>query len=93
MPDLEITCVQCKRVFIFSEKEQEIFYRKNLHPPQHCPKCRSEKAVGEGNVPKKFEIICDHCGRRDQVPFKPKVGREVLCRECHSALMARTRFV
>lgn len=28
------------------------------------------------------EIICAQCGKKDTVPFKPREGSEVLCREC-----------
>lgn len=92
MPDLEMVCLHCKQAFVFTEKEQEIFYRKNWHQPQYCPKCRSKKFVKSRDAPIRFEIICDHCGRRDTVPFQPKVGREILCRDCHNALRARTKF-
>jgi CxxC-x17-CxxC domain-containing protein len=34
--------------------------------------------------------VCDNCGKHDQVPFHPKVGRSVLCRECHAASQSRT---
>ena len=30
MPDVEIPCVQCKDVFLFTEKEQETFYQRNM---------------------------------------------------------------
>ena len=92
MPDVEIPCVQCKEVFQFTEKEQETFYRQNLMQPQRCPKCRSKKAANGGNAQTRFEIICDHCGKHDHVPFQPKVGRSVLCKECHQASKARMRF-
>lgn len=92
MPDIEIPCVQCKEVFIFTEKEQEMFYLKNMMAPQRCLKCRSKKAAQGDNAPTKFEIVCDNCGKHDHVPFQPKVGRSVLCRECHQASKARMRF-
>ncbi|HEY0049750.1 MAG TPA: CxxC-x17-CxxC domain-containing protein [Pyrinomonadaceae bacterium] len=91
MPDVEIPCVQCKEIFLFTEKEQETFYRQNLMQPQRCQKCRSKKAAGGGNASTRFEIICDHCGKHDHVPFQPKVGRSVLCKECHQASKARMR--
>lgn len=28
------------------------------------------------------EITCAKCGKKDTVPFKPREGSEVLCREC-----------
>ncbi len=27
MPDIEIPCVQCKEIFVFSEKDQDQYYR------------------------------------------------------------------
>ena len=93
MPDLEIPCVQCREVFLFTEKEQEIFYQRNMMQPQRCVKCRSKKAaVAAADGPKRFEIVCDNCGKHDQVPFQPKVGRSVLCKECHEASRSRARF-
>jgi len=96
MPDVETTCVQCKEQFIFSEKEQEHFYQRNMPGPQRCPNCRSKKKVanlvGENGAKVKFEIVCDNCGKHDQVPFQPKTGRTVLCRECHEASRSRARF-
>jgi CxxC-x17-CxxC domain-containing protein len=91
MPDVEIPCVQCKEVFTFTEKEQEIFYQRNMMSPQRCAKCRSKKAVAGNNASTKFEIVCDNCGKHDQVPFQPKVGRSVLCRECFQASKSRVR--
>ncbi len=91
MPDVETVCIQCKETFLFTEKEQEIFYQKNLMAPQRCPKCRAKKAGTGENAPKRFEIICDHCGKHDQVSFQPKVGRSVLCRDCHEATRSRVR--
>jgi CxxC-x17-CxxC domain-containing protein len=29
-----------------------------------------------------FKIVCSACGREDEVPFEPKEGREVYCRDC-----------
>ena len=91
MPEVEIPCVQCKEIFIFTEKEQEMFYQRNMASPQRCPNCRSKKAARGENAPKRFDIVCDHCGKHDTVPFQPKVGREVLCKECHQAKRSRAR--
>ncbi len=90
MPDVEIPCVQCKEIFIFSEKEQEIFYQRNMMSPQRCSQCRSKKK-GKKNVGGRYEIVCDHCGKHDSVPFQPKVGRSVLCKECFEASRSRAR--
>ena len=91
MPDIEIPCVQCKENFVFTEKEQQTFYQRNMMSPQRCGKCRSKKSAAGENAPRKFEIVCDHCGKHDQVPFQPKVGRSVLCKDCHQASKAKVR--
>lgn len=66
-------------------------YQRNMPQPQRCPKCRSKKAAMREDAPTRFEIVCDHCGRRDRVPFQPKVGRSVLCKECYQAGKSRAR--
>ena len=91
MPDIEIPCIQCKEIFLFSEKEQENFYQRNLMQPQRCPRCRGKKAASREDAPRRYEIVCDHCGKRDSVPFQPKVGRAVLCRECYEANRSKAR--
>ncbi len=91
MPDLELPCVQCKEIFLFTEKEQTLFYQRNSPQPQRCQKCRSKKAAMREGAPTRYEIVCDNCGRHDQVPFQPKVGRQVLCKECFQASKSRAR--
>lgn len=91
MPDVEIPCVQCKEVFIFSEKEQHSFYQRNMASPQRCQKCRFKKKAKPSSLGSKFEIVCDNCGKHDHVPFQPKTGRSVLCRECFQASRTRAR--
>ncbi len=91
MPDAELTCVECKDIFLFSEKDQEDFYRMNMMAPQRCTKCRSRKRAETTDSTARFEIVCDNCGKRDHVPFQPKEGRTVLCKQCHSAQRARTK--
>lgn len=91
MPEVEIPCVQCKENFIFTEKEQETFYQRNMPSPQRCTKCRSKKGVKASDTTTKYEIVCDNCGRNDRVPFQPKTGRSVFCRDCFQASRTRAR--
>jgi CxxC-x17-CxxC domain-containing protein len=91
MPDVELTCVECKDIFLFSEKAQEDAYRQNLTAPQRCTKCRSRKRAESTDSTARFEIVCDNCGKRDSVPFQPKEGRTVLCKHCHSAQRAKSK--
>ncbi|MBA3770226.1 MAG: zinc-ribbon domain containing protein [Blastocatellia bacterium] len=92
MPDVDISCVQCRDQFIFSQKEQDLYYQRNMMAPQRCPKCRSKKAAIGETAPTRFEIVCDNCGRHDTVPFQPKTGRSVLCKDCHEASRSRAKF-
>ncbi len=89
MPDLEIPCIQCKDIFVFLEKEQEDFYRKNFAQPQRCPKCRSKKNLARADSTTRYTIACDNCGKPDTVPFQPKVGRSILCKDCFQASKVR----
>ncbi len=91
MPDVNITCVQCNTDFVFSEKDQEFFYQRNMMPPQRCTNCRGKKSAKKEKSGGRFEIVCDHCGRHDSVPFQPKVGRSVLCKDCYMASQTRSR--
>jgi CxxC-x17-CxxC domain-containing protein len=92
MPDMEIQCVHCKEAFLFTEKEQDSFYRRNMAQPQRCPQCRpTRKKLETGATSNnRYDIVCDRCGRKDSVPFAPKTGRLVMCSECYSA--SRSRF-
>ena len=93
MPDLEVTCVKCGSVFIFTERDQNYYYQRNRIWPRHCETCRGAKktdaAIENGNKAQRYEITCDQCGKPDSVPFKPAVGRAILCRECYSAMRAK----
>lgn len=91
MPDIETICVQCKEPFLFTEREQEMFYQRNMMAPQRCQKCRTKRAAAAAGDKERFEIVCDHCGKHDRVPFHPKVGRTVLCRDCHEVTRSRAK--
>jgi CxxC-x17-CxxC domain-containing protein len=94
MPDLELRCVHCNQIFLFNEREQDLFYRRNMAQPQRCAVCRpTRKKMETGAISaNRFEIVCDRCGKTDHVPFAPKVGRTVLCGQCHAATKSRVRF-
>lgn len=97
MPDLELRCIQCHSNFNFTERDQETFYRLNQPQPQRCEKCRPTrkklaKAKEAPDAQRRFEIVCDRCGKKDVVPFAPKAGRNILCSNCHQANRSRTRL-
>lgn len=36
----------------------------------------------------RWEIVCSECGRADTMPFEPKPGVPIFCRDCHRARKA-----
>jgi len=104
MPDLDITCAECGATFPFTEREQEYYRERGLSHPKRCKPCRDARRAtfggpkqagggdgGGGNERERFEIVCDQCGKPDSVPFKPQVGRPILCGNCFSASRAQSR--
>ena len=43
--DLNITCVDCERTFVFSAGEQAFFASKALSLPKRCPACRKQRKL------------------------------------------------
>jgi CxxC-x17-CxxC domain-containing protein len=94
-----IKCFDCSNTFTFSVEEQEAFLAKgHTNAPKRCPACRDarkEKQIKAGNYravqpgfkseTKLFPAVCATCGKSTQVPFEPKAGRPVYCRECYQA--------
>lgn len=89
--DKTITCKDCGAEFVFTASEQEFFAEKGFtNEPQRCQNCRkARKANTRGNnsrgnaAPRQmFDAICAECGKSCQVPFEPRDGRPVYCRDC-----------
>ncbi|MBQ6595176.1 MAG: zinc-ribbon domain containing protein [Clostridia bacterium] len=87
--DKTLTCRECGNEFIFSASEQQFYADHGLeHEPGRCPACRAaRRAANGGNRPErqKYDIICDNCGKPDQVNFQPRGDRPVLCAACYAA--------
>ena len=49
----------------------------------------SGAARGPGGEPRLFQAVCADCGRATEVPFRPRSGRPVFCRECYNARSGR----
>ncbi len=45
---------------------------------------RGQFSDRESRPLKLYDVVCDECGKETQVPFEPRNGRPVLCRECFS---------
>jgi CxxC-x17-CxxC domain-containing protein len=99
MPDLEITCAECGENFPFTEREQDYYRERGLSHPKRCKPCRDSRRANFGDARgaaggaerQRFEIVCDQCGKPDNVPFKPQSGRPILCSDCFKASRAQNR--
>ncbi len=84
-----LTCQGCGSEFVFSAEEQEFFASRSYTEPKRCPSCRaarrSERAAGGSSVRTRemFPAVCASCGKETTVPFQPKEGRPVYCRDCY----------
>ena len=53
--DMNLTCTQCGKEFIFSEDEQEFYKTKGFTPPHRCKDCRSNRRPSHS-------ATCSKCG-------------------------------
>jgi CxxC-x17-CxxC domain-containing protein len=82
-----LVCQDCSREFVFTVGEQEFYQEKGFeNEPKRCPDCRREKKQtrgrGRGESKPLFTVTCSECGIETQVPFEPRDGRPVYCRDC-----------
>ena len=80
--DEKLICEGCGCEFIFTEGEQEFYATKGLtNEPKRCIECRkAHKQKGNRQL---YDTTCSKCGVQTQVPFEPKEGRDVFCRDCY----------
>ena len=92
--DKTLQCSDCGATFTFTASEQEFFAAKGYtNEPKRCPSCRqARKAQRYGNdysyrPPRQmFPAICAECGKETEVPFEPREGRPVYCRDCYAKI-------
>ena len=59
---------------------------------QGRPHRRGARDTRQEQAPRRdYPIRCDSCGQEDTVPFKPKPGRKVFCRDCLDKTRQRDR--
>lgn len=81
--DEELVCKYCGKAFVFTAGEQEFFAEKGLqNKPVRCPECRQAKKERIRANRKMHTIVCDECGKEDEVPFLPSQDKPVYCSEC-----------
>lgn len=44
---LSLSCQSCQSIFVWSVEEQELYSKRNLPKPIHCPICRGMSAARE----------------------------------------------
>ena len=89
--DKSLTCFDCGETFKFSVEEQEEFLSREARKERQL-KNGSYKSIQPGfrSQAKMYSVTCAACGNATQVPFQPKAGRPVFCRDCyHAARVAK----
>jgi len=85
--DKTLVCQDCGIEFAFTAGEQEFFEARGLqNEPGRCPQCRAARKQsrhGDYGAPRQMHpAVCAACGKETEVPFEPRDGRPVYCREC-----------
>jgi CxxC-x17-CxxC domain-containing protein len=92
-------CFDCKAKYTISVEEQEALQAKGYaNTPKRCPPCRQARKarqISSGNFRntqpgfrterQMYPAVCAQCGKSTQVPFEPREGRPVYCRDCYGA--------
>ena len=90
LADKTLVCRECGREFIFTVGEQEFYSSRGLlNEPSRCPECRAARRrerSGYGEARQVYSAICAACGCETTVPFKPREGRPVYCKECYAKM-------
>ncbi len=92
--DKTLECSDCGATFTFTAEEQEFFASKGYtNEPKRCPSCRqARKSQRYGSDysyrPRRqmYPVICAECGKETEVPFEPREGRPVYCRDCYAKM-------
>lgn len=50
MPDVVLTCSDCRTEFIFTASEAAFFQSKDLTPPKRCKLCRQKRREAKGET-------------------------------------------
>ncbi len=94
--DRLLTCADCGGDFIFTAGEQLFFFDKQFkNDPKRCKPCKCRRAgaslqagagpAAAGISRTETRTHCSLCSVETTVPFKPRQGRPVLCRQCFQA--------
>ncbi len=89
LEDKTLACRDCGQEFTFTAGEQEFYLSRGLqNEPSRCTECRSarrrERQGGYNQPRQMYDVVCADCGVETTVPFKPRDGRPVYCKECYA---------
>lgn len=101
--DRVLVCRDCGNEFVFTAGEQAFYAERGFNDPARCPSCRAVRrqareslgsAAPGASMPRRterrlFPAVCAECGQDTLVPFEPRNGRPVYCRDCFQRLQAR----
>lgn len=96
--DRSLKCSDCGSDFIFTASEQEFFAGKGYtNDPKRCQLCRATRKARNSNSsgyaqPRRqmYPATCAQCGQATELPFEPRNGRPVYCRECYGKVKPST---
>ena len=91
LADKNLTCRDCGKEFTFTTGEQEFYLSHGLqNEPSRCPECRAarrrERQGGYNSPRRMYTVVCAECGQEAEVPFEPREGRPVYCKDCYTKL-------
>jgi CxxC-x17-CxxC domain-containing protein len=87
--DQTLVCRDCGKEFVWTAGEQEFYNQKGFGAPQRCKDCRAKRKTEKMSSRSMTKITCSRCGKEDEVPFVPRNGTDVLCRDCFRAAKAQ----
>ena len=92
--DKILACRDCGTEFTFTAGEQEFYLARGLQSePSRCQECRASKRQSRSSdygAPRQMHpAVCASCGIETEVPFEPRSGRPVYCRECFAKMRSR----
>ena len=88
--DKTLVCRDCEQEFIFTTGEQEFYLSRGLqNEPSRCSECRAtrrreRRGGGYNQLRQMYSVVCASCGVETTVPFEPREGRPVYCRDCYA---------
>lgn len=95
--DETLSCQDCGRSFTFTVSQQEFFASKGFtNKPGRCDDCRAARKAANGGQRSSFgtsrrelfKTTCGQCGGVAEVPFQPRSGKPVYCRDCFASQQA-----